>query len=147
MQYHPSRAWLLEHGHDPRLTRKVHVTCAAQLLNRHEMLKHPAVILHELAHGYHDQFSGFGEPRILAAFEKAKASGAYEEVLLASLRIAQDLDDGLHTVAIELLAEQPGPRPVVDRIRGRKGFDPKRFDGTNLWVGSIMLIGDVAESP
>ncbi|MDY0168153.1 MAG: hypothetical protein RBS80_16515 [Thermoguttaceae bacterium] len=49
--------------------------------------------------------------------------------------------------AVELLAEQPDRSPVVDRIRDQKGFDPKRFDGTNLWVGSIMLIGDLAESP
>ena len=27
------------------------------------MLKHPAVILHELAHSYHDQVLGFDEPR------------------------------------------------------------------------------------
>ena len=82
MQYHPSRRWLLDHGHDPRLARKVHVTRAAQLLDRQELLKHPAVILHELAHAYHDQFLGFDEPRILAAFREAKAAGIYEEVLL-----------------------------------------------------------------
>ncbi len=82
MQYHPSRNWLVKHGHDPRLTRKVHVTRAAQLLDRGQLLKHPAVILHELAHGYHDQFLGFDEPRIRAAYEKAKAAGIYEEVLL-----------------------------------------------------------------
>jgi hypothetical protein len=82
MQYHPSRDWLKRHGHDPRLTKKVHITRASQLLDRDQMLKHPAVILHELAHGYHDQFLGFDEPRILAAYERAKASGKYEEVLL-----------------------------------------------------------------
>ncbi len=82
MQYHPSRAWLERHGHDPRLTKKVHITRAEQLLDREQMLKHPAVILHELAHGFHDQFLGFDEPRILAAYEKAKASGTYDKVLL-----------------------------------------------------------------
>jgi hypothetical protein len=82
MQYHPSRAWLERHGHDPRLTKKVHITRAAHLLDRGQMLKHPAVILHELAHGFHDQFLGFGESRILAAYEKAKTSGTYEQVLL-----------------------------------------------------------------
>ena len=82
MQYHPSRGWLERHGHDPRLTKKVHITRAAQLFDRDQMLKHPAVIPHELAHGFHDQFLGFDEPRIVAAYEKAKASGTYEEVLL-----------------------------------------------------------------
>ena len=35
------------------------------------MLKHPAVILHELAHAYHDQVLGFDDPGILAAYNKA----------------------------------------------------------------------------
>jgi dipeptidyl-peptidase-4 len=82
MQYHPSRDWLVEHGHDPRLTRKVHITQARELLSRGQMLKHPAVVLHELAHGYHDQFLGFDDPGILAAYRKARDSGSYTNVLL-----------------------------------------------------------------
>jgi dipeptidyl-peptidase-4 len=82
MQYHPSRNWLIEHGHDPRLTKKVHITQARELLSRPQMLKHPAVVLHELAHGYHDQFLDFDNPEIIAIFEQAKASGTYEKVLL-----------------------------------------------------------------
>lgn len=89
MQYHPSQEWLVERGHDPRLAGKVHVTRAAQLLDRAQMLKHPAVILHELAHGYHDQFLGFDERRILEVYEKAKASGIYEDVLLHNGRRAR----------------------------------------------------------
>ena len=89
MQYHPSRAWLVEQGYNPRLAGKVHVTRATQLLDRDQMLKHPAVVLHELAHGYHDQFLGFDEPRIIEAYEKAKASGTYENVLLYNGRRAR----------------------------------------------------------
>jgi len=69
--------------YDPRLAKKVHVTRAASLLDRHHMVKHPAVILHELAHAYHDQIlGGFDEPRIKAAYEKAMKVGLYDEVLL-----------------------------------------------------------------
>lgn len=82
MQYHPSRGWLIEHGHDPRLTRKVHITRARELLSREQMLKHPAVILHELAHAYHDQFLSFDHPEVIAVFEKAKEAGIYQRVLL-----------------------------------------------------------------
>lgn len=82
MQYHPSRNWLVDNGHDPRLERKVHITQARELLSRSQMLKHPAVVLHELAHGYHDQILSFDQPEILAAYEKAKASGSYTNVLL-----------------------------------------------------------------
>ena len=62
--YHPGVGWLTQRGYDPRLAKKVHVTRAASLLERHHMFKHPAVVLHELAHSYHDQVLGFNEPRI-----------------------------------------------------------------------------------
>lgn len=82
MQYHPSKGWLVRHGYDPRLAKKVHITRARELLSRSQLLKHPAVVLHELAHAYHDQILGFGQPDIIAAYEKAKESGSYENVLL-----------------------------------------------------------------
>ena len=82
MQYHPGVEWLINHGHDPRLVKMVHITQARELLSRQQMLKHPAVILHELAHGYHDQILGFDNPEVMEVFEKAKESGIYENVLL-----------------------------------------------------------------
>jgi hypothetical protein len=82
MQYHPSKSWLVANRHDPRLEKMVHITQARELLSREQMLKHPAVILHELAHGYHDQFLDFDNPEIIAVFEQAKAAGNYEKVLL-----------------------------------------------------------------
>ncbi len=82
MQYHPSRDWLVANGHDPRLARKVHITQARELFSRSQLLKHPAVVLHELAHGYHDQVLGFDHAEIIAVFNRAKTSGAYEQVLL-----------------------------------------------------------------
>ncbi len=81
MQYHPSRGWLLDNGHDSRLVRKVHIPQARDLLSREQMLKHPAVILHELAHAYHDQVLGFDFSEIKAAYEQAKSSGTYDSVL------------------------------------------------------------------
>jgi len=67
--------------HDPRLTSKVHIPQARDLLAREQLLKHPAVVLHELAHAYHDQILSFDHPEIIAAYEKAKAAGNYENVL------------------------------------------------------------------
>lgn len=81
MQYHPSRGWLIANGHDQRLTRKVHIPNASQLISKDELLKHPAVILHELAHAYHDQFLDFDNPEILHVFEQAQQSKRYERVL------------------------------------------------------------------
>jgi hypothetical protein len=82
MQYHPSKGWLVANGHDPRLARKVHITQARELLSRSQMLKHPAVVLHELAHGYHHQVLSFEHPDILAAYQQARDAGSYTNVLL-----------------------------------------------------------------
>lgn len=80
--YHPGARWLTARGHDARLAKKVHITRAASLLERHHMIKHPMVVLHELAHSYHDQVLGFDEPRIKSAYEQAMKEGLYDKVLL-----------------------------------------------------------------
>lgn len=82
MQYHPGKGWLISNGHDPRLVKHVHIPVARQLLNRHTWAKHPYVVLHELAHSYHDQVLSFDQPGIIAAFDDAKEKGIYEDVLL-----------------------------------------------------------------
>ena len=82
MQYHPGAKWLTDRGYDPRLNKKVHVTRAAALISRDQLLKHPAVILHELAHAYHDQVLGFGDKDVLAAYNGAMEKGILEKVQL-----------------------------------------------------------------
>ncbi len=46
------------------------------------LTKHPAVILHELAHAYHDQVLGFDDPGILKAYNEAMKKGLYDKALL-----------------------------------------------------------------
>lgn len=82
MQYHPNEGWLRSHGHDPRLTKKVHIPRAEALLSRGQLIKHPAVVLHELSHAYHDQVLGFGYGPIVDSYNKAMEEGTYEKVLL-----------------------------------------------------------------
>ncbi|MEZ6115353.1 MAG: sialate O-acetylesterase [Pirellulaceae bacterium] len=82
MQYHPDRGWLLAHGHDPRLVKHVHIPIARQLVDARTWAKHPYVILHELAHAYHDQVLGFDHADVKAVFDQAEATGKYESVLL-----------------------------------------------------------------
>jgi dipeptidyl-peptidase-4 len=82
MQYHPNRGWLASHKHDPRLVKHVHIPQARELYNRHMWAKHPYVVLHELAHGFHDQFLDFDHPEIVAAFDSAQEQKLYENVLL-----------------------------------------------------------------
>ncbi len=82
MQYHPSRGWLIANGYDPRLAKHVHIPRASALLDRNQWAKHPYVVLHELAHAYHDQVLGFDQPEIEAAYKSAKEDRIYENVLL-----------------------------------------------------------------
>jgi hypothetical protein len=82
MQYHPDRGWLVAHGHDPRLVKHVHIPRAEQLFDPAMWAKHPYVVLHELAHSYHDQVLGFDRPDIIQAFDEAKEEKIYEDVLL-----------------------------------------------------------------
>ena len=82
MQYHPSADWLADHGYPRSLARCVHVPRAAQLATVRNVSEQPWVILHELAHAYHDQVLGFDEPRIVAAWEAFKSSGAGDDALL-----------------------------------------------------------------
>ncbi len=82
MQYHPDRGWLVKNGHDPRLVKHVHIPRAGDLIKRSTWAKHPYVILHELAHAYHDQVLSFDHPDVLKVFNEAKEKGIYEDVLL-----------------------------------------------------------------
>ena len=82
MQYHPNVNWLINHGHDPRLVKHVHITHAEILYKAKTWEKHPYVILHELAHGFHDQVLSFNNPEIIKVYKAAMKKGIYEEVLL-----------------------------------------------------------------
>lgn len=77
-EYHPDAGWLQEHGRDPAMAKAVEFTNV--LTFEAESRRMPNFALHELAHAWHDRVLGHDEPRILAAFEKAKAAGAYERV-------------------------------------------------------------------
>ena len=89
MQYHPNRQWLIAHQHDPRLVKHVHIPRARQLYDRNMWAKHPYVILHELAHAYHDQVIGFHDDAIQKAYKTARDSGRYDEVLLHTGQVAR----------------------------------------------------------
>lgn len=77
-EYHPEANWLKENGRDPAMAKCVEVTNLRIL--KQEIDRMPVLFLHELAHAYHDQVFGFDNPEIVAAYEKAKASGKYDKV-------------------------------------------------------------------
>lgn len=82
MQYHPSAGWLKSNGYPEELAKCVHLPRAADLPTRRNINEQPWVILHELAHAFHDQILDFEEPRIKAAYEKFKLSGHGDAAML-----------------------------------------------------------------
>jgi hypothetical protein len=82
MQYHPSHEWLRANGYSTNLAKCVHLPRAADLPTPRNIHEQPWVILHELAHAYHDQVLGFENQQILDAFQQFKASGRGDAALL-----------------------------------------------------------------
>ena len=81
MQYHPSAGWLKEHGYGESLAKCAHIPDAENFLSPYENHRMPWVVLHELAHGFHDQTIGFDDARVTAAWRKFCESGKYKSVL------------------------------------------------------------------
>jgi dipeptidyl-peptidase-4 len=77
-EYHPDAGWLRANGRDPAMAKAVEFTNLG-ILDR-EVRRMPMLVLHELAHAYHDRVLGFDHPGIMAGFERAKASGVYDSV-------------------------------------------------------------------
>lgn len=82
MQYHPSADWLATNGYPRTLEKCVHLPRARDVATRRNINEQPWVILHELAHAYHDQVLGFDDQRIVAAWEGFRKSGRGDETLL-----------------------------------------------------------------
>lgn len=78
-EYHPDEGWLRDNGYDPKKAKAVEIGDAAQFLKF--SIPQPSVLLHELAHAYHDRVLGFGHAGIKAAYASAVEGRKYESVL------------------------------------------------------------------
>lgn len=81
MQYHPGADWLRDHGYSASLAKCVHIPDTVGFLSPFENHRMPWVVLHELAHAYHDQILSFDQPGIIAAWKKFRDGGKYTAVL------------------------------------------------------------------
>lgn len=82
MQYHPAAAWLRDHGYDPAMEKGVHIPRAQGLIDEIRKNRQPSVVLHELAHAFHDRELGFDYELIRQAYDQAVESKRYESILL-----------------------------------------------------------------
>ncbi|MCW5936462.1 MAG: hypothetical protein KIT11_04045 [Fimbriimonadaceae bacterium] len=81
MAYHPGADWLVQHGLNPEMEKGVEVGNLQTFIDWTQ--QQPWMVLHELAHAYHDRFldSGFENPQVLVAYQSAVAAKKYESVL------------------------------------------------------------------
>ena len=79
-EYHDGLDWVKRAGREIALAKGVEFTAVDKL--EAEDRRMPLVVLHELAHGYHDKTvpQGYQNLAIKGAYEKAKASGSYDKV-------------------------------------------------------------------
>ena len=63
---------------------------------------------------------------------------------LATLTIADELPDGIHQVEVTVHPEQPDKAKILSQ-RHQTIDDPKRYDGTNWYAGSLLLVGELVE--
>jgi hypothetical protein len=79
--YHPGLKWLVDNDYNPAKHKCVEIGKAAIYARQGERSRR--VMLHELAHSYHNRFLGFSDKRILSAYKTAKASGKYPKKIYA----------------------------------------------------------------
>lgn len=77
-EYHPGAGWLREHGRNPAMAKGVEIT-NVEIFER-ELKRMPVLVLHELAHSYHDLVLGFDNAEIKAAYQHAVAGKSYDAV-------------------------------------------------------------------
>lgn len=78
-QYHPSRDWLEKNHFNPEKAKGVEIGNARRFLKT--AIEQPTMVLHEMAHAYHDQVLTFQHAGLREAYQAAKQSGIYEKVL------------------------------------------------------------------
>lgn len=77
-EYHPDKRWLAVNGRDPAMAKGVEFTNFR--IFEAETKRMPVFVLHELAHGYHDQVLSFENEEIKAAYRRAVESKSYDAV-------------------------------------------------------------------
>ncbi|MGE0431690.1 MAG: hypothetical protein AB7K09_04550 [Planctomycetota bacterium] len=85
--YHPNPAWLRDRGVDPHKVRCVEIGNTDHFIDW--SLQQPAMLMHELAHGYHHRVlpDGFDNAKLREQYDRMVASGRYNEVLHVSGRM------------------------------------------------------------
>ncbi|MGI8602119.1 MAG: DUF6797 domain-containing protein [Verrucomicrobiales bacterium] len=77
-EYHPNREWLVANHRNPAMAQALEFTNVR--IFEAETNRMPNLVLHELAHAYHDRVLGFQNAEIKTAYERANAGKRYDAV-------------------------------------------------------------------
>lgn len=77
--YHKSKEWVIANGYPADIAKCIEI-CNTQYFLDWQKLNQPYMVLHELAHAYHDRVLGSDNSDVLAAYENALKSKKYESV-------------------------------------------------------------------
>jgi hypothetical protein len=124
--YHASRAWLIENNMNPAKEKSVQFTKNLATL----IATQPMMVLHELAHAYHDQVLSFQDPLIMAAYQRALSSRRYDNVERNNGRHERAYAMTDHTEYFAELSEAYfGVNDFFPFTRAQlASFDPESFD-------------------
>lgn len=78
MCYHVSKDWLVPNGYNPDKEGTVEIGNARAFVEWTR--DQPWMVLHELAHGYHDKVLGYDHRAVHAAWRRSLESGVYDSV-------------------------------------------------------------------
>lgn len=79
MCYHKSKDWLIANSYPVEIAKCIEICNINNFLNW-QKLNQPDMLLHELAHAYHDRILGFNHQETLFAYQNAVKSKKYENV-------------------------------------------------------------------
>ena len=77
--YHPDVNWLNENGYNPQKVDGMEIANVKNFV-KWVTEDQPMMVLHELAHGYHDILFGYDDSYILACYKHAMVSELYDSV-------------------------------------------------------------------
>jgi hypothetical protein len=78
-EYHMSESWLKDNGFNPEKAKAVEIGNASLFLDWSK--GQPSMVLHEMAHAYHDRVLGRDHPAVAQAYAVAVESKKYDSVL------------------------------------------------------------------
>jgi hypothetical protein len=137
--YHPSAKWLTDNKLDPAMAKGIEIMSIKNFVEWAKDGDQPMMVLHELAHAYHDQVLGESNQVISNAYRKATEGGKYEKVdygtTTGDKRRAYALTDEREYFA-ELAEAYFGRNDYFPFERSDlQGFDPTGFQAVKTLLG------------